>query len=115
MGVPPLSSMTVTRSACWAASFAAAELVDWFSSRGWIQAEEGVEAIMAKAPYCMGCTGDRSAQWSVDCEIRVCCIDEKGLEHCGKCKSFVCGTLDEWSLDAEHHALALERIKRIEG
>lgn len=93
----------------------AALLVPWFKSRGWIQAEEGVAEIMAKAPFCLGCRGDRAVQWSEDCAIRLCCTDHKGLEHCGECTDFPCAQLHDWSLDEDRHAAALEKLKRLRG
>lgn len=91
----------------------AASLIPWFKSKGWIKAGEGAGEIMAKAPFCMGCCGDRAVQWSGDCAIRLCCADEKGLAHCGACADFPCAQLNDWALDAEHHAAALEKLREI--
>lgn len=88
-------------------------LVPWFKGMGWIKAEEGAAEVIAKAPFCMGCRGDRSVQWSGDCAIRACCIDEKGLEHCGECAHFICELLDDWRLDGEHHVSAIENLRNI--
>jgi len=91
----------------------AAALVPWFKSEGWIKAEEGLAQVMAKAPFCTGCRGDRRVQWSGDCGIRACCADEKGLEHCGQCAHFICESLNGWSLLGKHHASAIEKLKSI--
>ncbi|HOG00678.1 MAG TPA: DUF3795 domain-containing protein [Clostridia bacterium] len=93
----------------------AAALVPWFKSRGWIKPEEGAAEIMAKAPFCMGCRGDRAVQWSGDCAIRLCCADEKSLAYCGECGDFPCAQLNGWAQDAAHHADALERLKGIKN
>lgn len=65
-------------------------IVPWFRRMGWIAVDEGSATVMAKAPFCMSCLGDRALQWSADCAIRVCCVDERRLTHCGLCEDFPC-------------------------
>lgn len=91
----------------------AASLVPWFQSAGWIKPEEGTAQIQAKTPFCMGCLGERAVQWSADCFIRLCCVDEKGLAHCAQCADFPCAQLQDWASHAEHHAAAMEKLKKI--
>ena len=86
-------------------------LVPWFRSKGWIASDEGGAAIMAKAPFCAGCLGDRTMQWSADCAIRACCVDERGLAHCGMCDAFRCKELSDFEASADHHAAAVERLQ----
>lgn len=88
-------------------------LVPWFKSNGWIQNEEGIAEIMARVPFCKGCLGDRTVQWSGNCDIRRCCTEEKGLAHCGECADFPCARLNEWAASGGHHTAALENLKRI--
>lgn len=88
-------------------------LVDWFRGLGWIGLEEGADAVQAKAPFCMGCRGDQAKQWSGDCAIRACAVDERELSHCGQCGDFLCPSLKEFAASAEHHAAAVERLKRL--
>ena len=90
---------------------AAATLVSWFKARGWIGRDDGVTEVMAKAPFCYGCYGDRSVQWSDDCEIRACCVDRKELPHCAQCPEFSCKSLLDWAHNGELHALALKRLE----
>lgn len=90
-------------------------LVPWFREMGWIAADEGSTAVMAKAPFCAGCLGDRAVQWSEDCAIRACCVDRKELAHCGACAEFMCKELFDYEASASHHAVAVERLKSIRG
>ncbi len=60
---------------------------------------------------CAGCRGDRAKQWSGDCGIRKCCVDEKRLVSCSQCGEFVCQRLKDWALPWPHHAAALDRLK----
>jgi len=89
----------------------AASLIPWFKDMGWIKPEEGLEAIQAKTPFCMGCLGDRSVQWSDTCAIRTCCTDERGLAHCAQCPEFICENLEAWGKQYEGHAAMLEKLK----
>jgi hypothetical protein len=90
-------------------------LVPWFREMGWIGADEGSAAVMAKAPFCAGCLGDRAVQWSENCEIRACCVDQRGLAHCGACADFTCRALSEFEASAGHHAAAVERLRVMRG
>jgi hypothetical protein len=90
---------------------AAQSLVGWFSSQGWLKSGEGAREIMARGPYCSACRGDRSVQWSGDCAIRKCCIDERHLSFCSDCDEFPCPKLEAWGQNAGHHAKALERLR----
>lgn len=96
---------------------AAASLVPWFADMGWLKAGEGAREIMLRGPYCNGCRGDRSVQWSGDCKIRLCCVEERHLEFCSDCAEFPCAKLSEWAKHGAHHARALEflRAKRLES
>ena len=88
-------------------------IVPWFRKMGWIAADEGSAAVMAKAPFCAGCLGDRAVQWSEDCDIRACCADQRGLAHCGMCGDFPCAKLSAFEASAEHHAAAVARLKSL--
>ncbi len=90
-------------------------LVPWFRRMGWIGSEEGREAVMAKAPFCAGCLGDRAVQWSADCAIRACCVDRKGLAHCGMCGEFMCKELSDFEASAGHHRAAVECLRAMRG
>ena len=88
-------------------------VADWFRRMGWIGEGEGVEDVVKKAPYCLGCRGDRSVHWSPDCWILKCCVDDKDLDHCSECDEFPCEELSEWSKKNEGYSRAFERLKRM--
>ena len=92
---------------------AAKSVADWFRKMGWIGEGEGIEDVVKKAPYCLGCRGDRSVHWSPDCWILKCCVDDKGLDHCSECDEFPCEKLSEWSKKNEGYSRAFERLKRM--
>jgi hypothetical protein len=93
---------------------AAQRVVEWFHQREWLEEDEGVAEILERGMYCQGCRGDRSLHWSPDCQLLICCIDEKHLEHCAQCADFVCQKLDAFSNDGQaHHKVAVERLKQI--
>jgi hypothetical protein len=90
---------------------AAQSLVAWFRQQGWLKDGEGARAVMGRGPYCHGCRGDRSVQWSGDCKIRKCCTDERQLQSCSACPDFPCAALNAWAQNGAHHAKALERLR----
>lgn len=92
---------------------AAQALAKWFKSMGWVGEDETAAGVQAKAPYCMGCHGSRSAHWSDDCFILKCCVDDKKLDHCGMCKAFPCRRLSEWSKTDADYLAALDKLKAI--
>lgn len=92
---------------------AARKVTDWLRSKGWIREDEGVEEVVGKAPYCLGCRGDRRVHWSPDCWILKCCVDDRGLDHCSDCNEFPCRELQEWSQRSEGYSNAFERLKRM--
>ncbi len=60
---------------------------------------------------CAGCRGDRTRQWSEDCNIRACCTDEKHLAYCSQCDQFACQKLRDWAAAWPHHADALKQLE----
>ena len=59
-----------------------------------------------------GCHGCRASEGRIfwgECELYSCCR-EKGLEHCGKCKSFPCDKLKEWAAQENDDRIANLRI-----
>lgn len=89
----------------------AESLVAWFKQEGWLKAHEGAQEIMSRGPYCLGCHGDQSVQWSGDCWIRKCCVAEKGLRFCSQCKEFPCTKLSDWSQQNARYSAALDRLR----
>jgi putative nucleotidyltransferase with HDIG domain len=85
----------------------AQHVVDWFKT------ERGV-AVAAEDVRCGGCRGGRERHWSPDCWILKCCVDERGLEHCGACTNFPCQGLREWAASSPRYAEAVERLKRMD-
>lgn len=114
----PMAPCGIDCNACalYRAAFdaeSAASLVPWFISRGWIAPDGGGAEVAAKAPFCLGCLGECGVRWSGDCEIKVCCVDEKKLTNCGECPNFECEKLERWGREAPHHARAVESLAEL--
>lgn len=92
---------------------AARKVTKWFKEMGWLEEGEGVPEVTEKAPYCLGCQGDRKTHWSPDCWILKCCADDRGLDHCHECEGFPCDELVEWAGQNDNYGQALERLKEI--
>ncbi|MCL2055871.1 MAG: DUF3795 domain-containing protein [Oscillospiraceae bacterium] len=92
---------------------AAALLVDWYRSQGWIGENEGAAAVLNKNPLCKGCwdiTDD--CFWKCGCgstDFRICC-KERQINHCGECADFPCGHYIEWAGWNESHKNAMEHL-----
>jgi len=93
---------------------AADKMVAWFKQMGWLKEAEGVAEAIEKKMYCNGCQGDRSAHWSGNCQIMLCCVDEKHKQHCGQCAELMsCDKLEAFASDEhEHHKEAVERLRQ---
>src|SRR5688572_21872001 len=72
---------------------AAAQLVPWFKQEGRLGPGEGAAEVMCRGPYCQGCTGDPATQWTNDCWIRQCCVEDRGHQFCSECRRFPCDAL----------------------
>jgi len=94
---------------------AAESLVEWFRREGWLKETEGAGEIRQRGPYCNGCHGDRCVQWTRDCWIRTCCVDEKRLGSCSGCGDFPCARLTEWAQKNPRYAQALSRLRSMQG
>ncbi|MGC9347393.1 MAG: DUF3795 domain-containing protein [Anaerolineae bacterium] len=96
---------------------AAETAISWFKEMGWLKESEGVPEAVERGMYCKGCRGDRSVHWSPDCEIMLCCVDKKHLEHCGQCAELMsCEKLGTFANDGHaHHREAVERLRRMFG
>lgn len=90
---------------------AAQALVEWLRLRGLIGADDGVQAVRAKAPLCMGCRAQDGECFCGDCHLRACC-DGKQLDHCGQCGDFPCVEYVEWTEGTEHHIKAMEYLMK---
>jgi hypothetical protein len=92
---------------------AADEAIVWFKQMGWLQEAEGVAEAIERGMYCKGCQGDRSVHWSEDCEIMLCCVDEKHKQHCGQCAELMsCDKLEAFAKDDHaHHREAVHRLR----
>jgi hypothetical protein len=88
--------------------------VAWFHEMAWLEEDQGVAEIIEREMYCKGCREDRSLHWSPECDILVCCVDEKGLEHCAQCEEFICDKLEPYADDENPKCReALERLKQL--
>jgi hypothetical protein len=76
----------------------------------WLKREKG-EDVKPEQISCMGCRGDRTQHWSEDCEIMLCCIDEKKLDYCHECGDFPCEKIDEFVTYGEKYKEAIERLE----
>jgi len=90
---------------------AAAEVVAWFQSQGWLKKEEGIAELRQRGDLCRGCHGDRTRHWSADCKLLICCVDRHRLRHCSECPEFVCGELREWAAENSRYSAALARLQ----
>ena len=94
----------------------AQDAIGWYREMGWLDQDEGIEEAIAKGMYCQGCRGNRETHWSADCAILLCCVDEKGLEHCAQCADFSCEQVTEFENDGHgQHREAVARLRRIAG
>ena len=91
----------------------AQRLVAWFKKEGWLKEDEGINEVIERRMYCMGCRGDRSVHWSADCWILKCCVDDKGHEFCYECDLFPCERLLEWAKQSDDYNQALQRLKKM--
>jgi len=93
---------------------AAAQMLAWFKQMGWLKESEGVDEAIEKRMYCNGCQGDRSVHWSGNCQIMLCCVDEKHKQHCGECTELMsCDKLEAFASDEHaHHKEAVERLRQ---
>jgi hypothetical protein len=96
---------------------AAEQMVGWFREMGWLEAHEGVDEAIERGMYCKGCQGDRSIRWSDNCEILVCCVDERDQQHCGQCAELMsCEKLAAFASDEHaHHKEAVMRLRKTFG
>ena len=92
---------------------AAQGAINWFKQMGWLKEDEGVAEAIEKKFYCNGCQGDRSVHWSDNCQIMLCCVDEKHKEHCGQCSELLsCEKLEAFASDGhEHHKNAVLSLR----
>jgi hypothetical protein len=92
---------------------AAAKMVAWFRQMGWLEEAEGVAEAVERGMYCNGCQGDRSVHWSDNCEILLCCVDEKHQQHCGQCSELMsCDKLEAFASGGDaHHREAVDRLR----
>ncbi len=90
---------------------AAERTVGWFREKGWLSDTEGLDDVFQKGMYCTGCLGDRTTHWSPNCEILVCCADNKKLANCSQCTVFPCELLTKRAENNERYRKALEKLK----
>lgn len=92
---------------------AAAALVEWFKSQGWITPDEGAEAVMKMAPLCKGCWDiTEDCFWSCGCgrrDFRICCTERK-LAHCGQCTDFPCADYVLWAEGVDQNKAAMDHL-----
>ncbi len=92
---------------------AAQRVVAWFHEMAWLEEDEGVVEIIEREMTCKGCREDRSLHWSPECPLLICCVDDRGLEHCAQCEDFICEKLESFADESHRHKEAVERLKRI--
>jgi len=83
-------------------------LVEYFRDGGWIEENDGTEAVLKKVPLCGGCW-DKTVRtdYCANCCLRSCC-KEKQLNHCGGCSGFPCEKYIEFVGDNEYHKKIME-------
>ena len=92
---------------------AAEGAISWFIEMGWLKENEGIAEAIEKKMYCTGCQGDRSIHWSDNCQIMLCCVDEKHKQHCGECSELLsCEKLETFATDGhENHKNAVNGLR----
>jgi hypothetical protein len=92
---------------------AAAIAIAWFREMQWLTEEDGIEEVIERGMYCEGCRGDRMRHWSADCQILICCVDERHLEFCSECDDFPCALLTDRARDNRSYADGLQRLREM--
>ena len=87
----------------------AEKLIEWYRGNGWINENEGAEAILAKNPLCTGCWSSVKDDCFFkcgcgSCDFRICCT-EKHINHCGECDVFPCEYYREWASWTDSHKI----------
>ena len=92
---------------------AAEGAISWFKEMGWLKENEGIAEAIEKKMYCTGCQGDRSIHWSDNCQIMLCCVDDKHKQHCGQCSELLtCEKLEAFASDEHgHHNQAVSSLR----
>ncbi len=63
---------------------------------------------------CDGCHTRSDHQWCGDCAMRVCCIFERGLDHCAQCDDFPCAHIAAFDADRwPHHSAAVAHLRAL--
>ena len=89
----------------------AEQMLAFFKKQGWVPESISVKEFMDKGKFCEGCRGNREAHWSANCELLICCVDNKNLNSCHQCSDFICKKLKEWGNKAEKYAEGIERLR----
>jgi hypothetical protein len=92
---------------------AAQGVINWFKEMGWLKENEGIKEAIERKMFCNGCQGDRDTHWSANCQIMLCCVDEKHKQHCGQCPELLtCEKLERFASDGpEHHTNAVNSLR----
>ncbi len=90
-------------------------ILDWFKKEGWRSETITVQEFMREGALCEGCRTDSTEgkHWSANCEIKICCIEDKQLDSCHLCSEFICELLYKWSKENEVYTKALNRLKQL--
>lgn len=80
----------------------------------WLKREKN-EDVKPEQILCSGCRGDRSKHWSPDCDIMLCCIDEKKHEYCFECEDFPCEKIDKFLTYGDKYKEAIERLESMKA
>ena len=91
----------------------AERMLGWFKKEGWRPESTTLQEFMQNEKFCEGCRGNRNKHWSANCQLLLCCVDEKKLDSCYKCTEFICEKLDEWGKKSEKYDQGIERLKRL--
>lgn len=76
----------------------------------WLKREKG-EDVKPEQIRCLGCREDRTQHWSEDCDILLCCVDEKKLDYCYECEDFPCEKIDKFKGYGEKYEEAIARLE----
>ena len=89
---------------------AAEGLVEWYRNMGWIEKDEGAEAVVKKNPLCKGCWNSTDdCFFKHGCGILICC-KEKQINHCDECSDFPCERYNEFASKNEFYQKAMMNL-----
>lgn len=81
--------------------------------KGEVEAKAAEWGLAAEKIVCQGCKSKVNAKLSADCVMRLCARDH-GLDFCGECDEYPCGTIQNFESDGyPHHTVIATNLEAI--